>query len=215
MRSIGLGVPLSITSVGHSWAIPPAGWDDSFDCRVHIRFGVEDGALTIEEIRYERRSGDPPLTPLTVRGIPVGKVADGLVTAWERAARDVDHRAPDVAGLRSHLHSQRRTRRKIDGPFLHRVAAIYASALKARRRDPTVAVAEELYDALQQRTWMPGQAPKTAQRWVSLARKRGYLGPTAERRKGGVLLDTKALGKSRNSRSRRVWSSEVAVREID
>jgi hypothetical protein len=199
-RMVGLDRPVVVRQGENAWAVPQGGSDDRYSCRVHIRFGVEDGALVVDDVRYERRPGDRPITPGTIKRIPLGKVIEGLASSWERAAVDLTVgeantagqvlvRPADASGLLRHIRSGRRTKRKIDDRFLRRVAKAYNAALASGRHDPTRAVADALFDDLQRRTRTPGQPPKTAQRWVFLARRRGFLAATAPRRKGSLQTD--------------------------
>lgn len=64
-------------------------------------------------------------------------------------------------------------RRTVDPDHLRRVAAVYRRAMKAKRTDPTKAVAEEL-----------DLGRRTAARHVKTARDRGFLGEAIDRRPG-------------------------------
>jgi hypothetical protein len=105
-------------------------------------------------------------------------VPDNVAMAWERVE------AQDPAKLRRLIRSRRIRRRKVDEPFLAKVAKIYTDAL-AEGKPPTREVARRL-----DRNWNPkyNQDPKTAQRWVRQARTKELLGKTQPGRKGGVLL---------------------------
>jgi hypothetical protein len=132
----------------------------------------------LDELGIDWREGDDinALIAEALEGLQ--PLPDDVATSWKWVE------AQDPAKLRRHIRSRRVRRRKLDDRFLAKVAKIYADAAAegehaarevARRLDPN---------------WNPriSHAPKTATRWVKMARNRGLLEETEPRRQGGALL---------------------------
>jgi hypothetical protein len=133
----------------------------------------------LDDLGIERQEGDDIDALIAEAFNRLQPVPGDVAKAW----RQVE--AQDPARLRRNIRSRRIRRRKIDDRFLAKVAKIYTDAL-AEGKPPTREVARRLDSP----NWNPkyNEDPKTAQRWVHLARKKGLLGKTEPRRKGGVLL---------------------------
>jgi hypothetical protein len=131
----------------------------------------------LDELGVERQDGDD-IDALIAKALQE-PVPDEIAMAWKLVV------AQDPAKLRRGIRSHRiRRRKRNDDQFLAKVAKVYTDAF-AEGQPPTREVARRLDP-----NWNPkyNENPKTAQRWVKMAREKGLLGETQERRKGGVLL---------------------------
>jgi hypothetical protein len=153
-----------------------------YDLRVTIT--LEDGRFVCEALTCERKAGGPPIASERVRQIPVARVVEFVARyclhlnegtldepvilpdpwEWEKVVQAVEEARQAVG-----------PGRQPQGPtddVLRSVALIYRFAY-ACGRAPTKAVMDEL------------ELPRsTTGRWISLARERGYLGTTEERKAG-------------------------------
>lgn len=147
--------------------------DDAAGYKLRMVAVLENGRYVVDELSVTRRAGGPPVTGEALRSIPVTNVLrTGVQKHFMRAERTGGRTTrltpvtmpDDVAAITA------------NGPTdeaLRWVADIYRAAY-ALGDSPTQAVEQDLQ-----------LARSTAGRWVSLARKRGFLDP-AEPGKAGV-----------------------------
>jgi hypothetical protein len=176
--------------------------------RVVLRFAWVDGRAECVAMEVGADLGDPdapdpqPLTATNLRSIQLGELREQAARAYREtviAASEAagflntdtptpaDERA--LATLRERGRAERsvasakplrgRTGRPVErGPeHLAQVAKVYRDAFRAGER-PTKVVAE---------TWKVSRT--TAAKWVARAREAGLLGPTTQRRAGGVPIE--------------------------
>lgn len=117
-----------------------------------------DGRYEVASMTAARKPGGPEVTADGLRGIPVAKLARGIVHSSQ---------ALGLLGIR---------RRRFDGPTdeaLQAVARVYRAA-HMRREPPTAAVAKAI-----------GRPRSTASVWIAKAREQGLLGPAEPGKAGG------------------------------
>jgi len=140
---------------------------------VRLRMAVHDGRPEVDEVKVERREGDPEITATTLSDIPLRQIADDIAEAMAGVAlvfglvdQQPDEDAIAVAGESALAIRRRRT---ITDELLREVAHVYESDTTGA---PTKAVSDQLFTS-----------HRNATRYVALARERGLLAPFGEETK--------------------------------
>lgn len=158
----GVGVPATMTADVTGPELP-------FDLTVTVT--LESGRFVCERLACARKQSGPPITTLRIRQVPVAAIAHQVANA---CLVHVDGESPEQAVITPFSWEEVRHAAE-QGPTdetLRGVALLYRFAY-ASWKPPAKAVMDEL-----------GLPRSTAGRWISMARRRGYLGTTRERKAG-------------------------------
>lgn len=143
--------------------------DDGFPYRVALTVVYEDGRYVVERMACSQLDGGPPVDSAGLRQVPIAKLVTHTVVpfVWQGEPAARGSKWTPFAGASSDDAA--------DGPTedaLRKLAVVYAVAYACGQ--PPAKRATEVF----------GLARSTAGRWITMARERGFLGPTTPGRAG-------------------------------
>ena len=159
--------------IGDGIALPNAftvlieGWPDHF---VEMEVVVEDGAPVLDSLRFKRNPERGPFTSEDVKRFPLGAWFGAAIQAATLSEGDRPNHWPlSERRITDQALPRQRRRNEITPALLQEVADVYRDAV-ARGDYPAKAVLEH-FEA-KDRPWI---STRTVSRWITRARKDGYL----------------------------------------
>lgn len=143
--------------------------DDGFPYRVALTVVHADARYVVERMECSQLDGGPPVDSAGLRLVPVAQLVSHAIVpyVWQGEPAETGSKWTPFAGVSPDD--------AVDGPTddaLRKLAVVYAVSY-ACGLPPTKKAAETL-----------GLVRSTAGRWVTMARARGFLGPTTPGRAG-------------------------------